>query len=206
MATALFVRQDSIYKTLGIECYDIDRNALTFSGDTPVIVHPPCRAWGRLRKFAKPRPGEKELALWAIDLVRKNGGVLEHPRSTGLIDAKKLPVDGTQDQYGGFCLSVNQSWWGHKAEKKTLLYICGCKPGNLPPMPLNFNAITHCIGGLKSKRKDGTFRRKNTALRELSKANNERTPIAFAKWLIEVANICKPNPNYLKNQSHDTSF
>ena len=71
---ALFVRSDSIYKSLpGVDCFDIERDALTFPGGKPVVCHPPCRAWGVLRKFAKPRPGEKALAPWAVNQVRDLG-------------------------------------------------------------------------------------------------------------------------------------
>lgn len=75
MVAILFARQDSIYKTLpGVEVYDKERNAHTFQGGCPVVAHPPCRGWGRLRAFAKPEPGELDLAIWAIDQVRKWGG------------------------------------------------------------------------------------------------------------------------------------
>ena len=43
----LFVRADSIYKTLpGVECYDEARDARTWPGGCPVVAHPPCRTWG----------------------------------------------------------------------------------------------------------------------------------------------------------------
>ncbi|WP_202122885.1 hypothetical protein, partial [Escherichia coli] len=73
----LFARVDSNYKAMP-ECdvFDIERDARTFAGGMPVVAHPPCRAWGRLRKFAKPRPDEKALALFAVAQVRAFGGVL----------------------------------------------------------------------------------------------------------------------------------
>jgi hypothetical protein len=123
MITALFVREDSIYKSFQIDCFDSQRDAKTFNGNNPVIAHPPCRAWGRLSQFAKPRPDEKELALFAVEVVRKNGGVLEHPYGSALWDVAKLPYPGNIDDFGGYTLCVNQSWWGHKAQKKnTSLY------------------------------------------------------------------------------------
>ena len=82
---ALFVRADSIYKTLpGVDAYDIERDARTYDGPWPVVAHPPCRAWGRLRTFAKPRPDERNLARLAVALVREFGGVLEHPENSTL--------------------------------------------------------------------------------------------------------------------------
>ena len=49
MYTALFVRKDSAYKKrLNWDVYDVDRNALNFNQNTPVVCHPPCRKWGKL--------------------------------------------------------------------------------------------------------------------------------------------------------------
>lgn len=75
----LFVRADSIYKTIpGCDCYDAERDALTWPGGMPVIAHPPCRTWGRLKAFATAAPeGEHALGLWAISQVRKWGGVAD---------------------------------------------------------------------------------------------------------------------------------
>lgn len=81
----LFARADSCYKEMP-ECdvWDIDRDARKWAGGSPVVAHPPCRAWGRLRTFAKPRKGERLLATWSVRQVRKWGGVLEHPASSTL--------------------------------------------------------------------------------------------------------------------------
>ena len=83
----LFARADSIYKTMP-ECdvYDIERDARTWPGGCPVVAHPPCRAWGKLFYFAKPRAGEKELGPFAANQVRRFGGVLEHPKDSKLSD------------------------------------------------------------------------------------------------------------------------
>ena len=183
----LFARQDSIYKTFP-ECdvYDIDRDAKKFNGIEPVIAHPPCRAWGRLRAFAKPRLGEKDLALFAIEKVRQNGGVLEHPAHSTLWKAADLPVKGF-DNFGGWTLSIYQSWFGHKGQKKTWLYIVGCLPKDIPDLPINFNAIEYTVGGSKAAGHNGK--------KEMPKADREHTPVELAKWLIELAG--KSNLNYV---------
>lgn len=176
--TALFVRYDSIYKRLGIDCYDRERNALTWRGGGPVICHPPCRSWGQLTQFAKPEPGEKWLAVWSIIQIRRWGGVLEHPRTSRLWK-KYLPMPGTTDMYGGYTINIDQFWFGHKAKKNTLLYIVGCPRQDLPPIPLRFDAIEHVVSSSTSGKK------------EISKADRERTPERLAIWLIEVAKKCK---------------
>lgn len=77
--SVLFVRKDSVYKTLGVDCWDIERDATNWPGGNPLIAHPPCRAWGKLSGFAKPREGEKELAINSIELIRKWGGGIRTP-------------------------------------------------------------------------------------------------------------------------------
>ena len=90
--SALFVRKDSIYKTLGLDCWDIDRDGRRWPGGNPCIAHPPCRAWGQLSHMANPREGEKDLAIFAVNRIRMYGGVLEHPRASRLWPCLNLPV------------------------------------------------------------------------------------------------------------------
>ena len=199
---ALFVRRDSIYKTLpGVECYDIDRDALTFSGGMPVVAHPPCRAWGRLRRRAKPLPGETELAPWSVSIVRREGGVLEHPAHSTLWQACQLPTPRAyeRDDCGGWTLSVDQFWWGHRARKATWLYICGVEPVHIPPIPLKLGDAPCVIDG------NGTARRRRRAHGEyvrpaVTRAERERTPPEFARWLVELARRCSTGNNLL---AHD---
>lgn len=183
--SVLFARSDSVYKTFpGVEVYDAERDAKTFKGGAPVVAHPPCRAWGQLRAFAKPRPGEKELAVFAIEMVRKCGGVLEHPKNSTLWGECKLPdsrLDAEIDEYGGFTIHVDQFWWGHKARKSTKLYICGLRPVEVPKMPFKMGEPEYVCGGSKKR---------NGWKKEISKAEREHTPIEFAKWLVELASRC----------------
>jgi hypothetical protein len=190
---ALFVRKNSVYKSMpGVDAWDIERDARNFAGDEPVVAHPPCRAWGRLRHLAKPRPDEKDLALFAVASIRRNGGVLEHPKGSTLWEEANLPAPGKRDEWGGWSLLVNQHWWGHRAEKATLLYICGCEPRELPRMPIRLDEPTHVIN-TSSRHNDGrkkTYQERYSRKKECSKAEREATPIAFAAWLCEVARRC----------------
>ena len=168
-----------------VEAYDKDRDARTFQGEMPVVAHPPCRAWGRLRHFAKPEPGEKQLAVWAVTQVRKWGGVLEHPECSQLWERMNLPLGNQRDPYGGYTISIDQFWWGHRARKRTWLYICGVDPNQLPEIPLRFDAITHTVSTTMHRNRK-YFRPKPT----ITKAEREATPKEFAEWLVKTARLC----------------
>lgn len=148
MYTALFVRKDSAYKKRDSwDVYDADRDALSFNAEVqPVVCHPPCRAWGRLSHMANPREGEAELALWSIDKIRQNGGILEHPSGSRLF-GKHLPEVGETDEYGGFTILIDQYDFGHVAHKKTKLYICGIDKTDLPMLPPEDKTLHYCEKG-----------------------------------------------------------
>lgn len=195
--SVLFARSDSFYKTINdCDVWDKGRDATKFTGASPVVAHPPCRAWGQLRKLANPLAGEKELALFAVDTVRKNGGVLEHPKKSTLWPAAGLPSPGERDKFGGWTLPVFQSWWGHKAEKATLLYIVGCEPSNIPDLPLLLGEAAF-ICGSPGRRGDGTRLHKGDLgwRPEITKAEREHTPPALAMWLVELAARCATGGN-----------
>ena len=181
----LFAREDSVYKTIsGCDVYDINRDARCYEGALPVVAHPPCRAWASLRFHAKPRPDEKQLAHFAIEQIRKNGGVLEHPQKSTLWPVAGLPEPGQRDEYGGFTLVVNQHWWGHRAQKATRLYIVGIEPHDVPAYPIRIDEPTHTVGLWSG-------RNKKTARPSISKREYESTPVEFAKWLVELARKCR---------------
>lgn len=168
----LFARRDSVYKSdPRCDVFDEPRNALTFAGGLPVVAHPPCRSWGQLAHFAKPRDGERELAIWAVDVVRRCGGVLEHPRASRLWKEAGLPDPGARDRFGGFTLGIDQDWFGHRAEKRTLLYIVGVEPTDIPAFPLRLEPPSHVV-------------------ERMGRAEREHTPPRLASWLIELALCC----------------
>lgn len=184
----LFARADSNYKALDCDVWDEERDARRWPGGAPVVAHPPCRAWGRLRHMANPMPGEKNLARLAVALVREFGGVLEHPARSTLWAAQKLPQPGERDQYGGWTLPISQYWWGHRAEKKTWLYIVGCEPRDVPQLPLALGDAPMVVGNGTTnhpQRGDPGWRP------QIPHAEREHTPPELARWLIELAHRCK---------------
>lgn len=183
----LFARQNSVYKHIsGCDVWDEARDAMQWPGGSPVVAHPPCRAWASLRHCAKPKPGERDYARWAVQQVRTWGGVLEHPLRSLLWDDQKLPAPGSFDSHGGWTLIVDQMWWGHRARKRTRLYICGIAPSDIPPLPIALGDATHTVG-LWSGR-DRTRCRPS-----ISKPEFEATPPALAEWLVDLAHRCAPS-------------
>lgn len=182
----LFARSDSNYLALpGTDVFDIERDARTYAGDSPVVAHPPCRSWGRLRSFAKPRHDEKALAFFAVDAVRRCGGVLEHPACSSLWSAAGLPLPGQRDRFGGFTLPIEQWWFGHRAEKKTWLYVVGIEPRSVPVFPIRFGEPSHTVCPSRRRSHAGDRYRPS-----ISKAEREHTPPQLASWLVDLARLC----------------
>lgn len=179
--SVLCVRADSNYKNFNnLDLWDIERDAAKYADQNAVIAHPPCRSWGRLRHFAKPRLGERDLARHCVAVIRKNGGVLEHPEASTLFADQQMPKPGEYDKYGGFTWPINQSDFGHPSRKATWLYIVGIKPNELPAMPFSMSYPISRIGKSKEPGKPG----------ELNKRYREYTPIELAGWLIQIARLC----------------
>lgn len=84
-------------------------------------------------------------------------------------------------------MTVDQHWWGHRAQKRTRLYIVGCDPAEIPIMPMVLGEATHTVG-LWSGRNKATCRP------SISKPEYEGTPPEFARWLVELARRCKVKP------------
>jgi hypothetical protein len=119
--------------------------------------------------MAKASPCESDLAVWAVKQVRNWGGVLEHPSASRLWAAADLPdAGGGPDRWGGWTLDVDQLWWGHRARKRTKLYIVGIGPRAIPQIPLSLSTPLASVANM-------------------CRAERERTPRAFAEWLCELA-------------------
>ena len=182
----LFARADSVYKTMP-ECdvWDEARDARRWPGGMRVVTHPPCRCWGKLRQFAKPRneAEERKLAVQAVQAVQAYGGVLEHPAESTLWAHCGLPTPGrAPDKHGGWTALIHQCDFGHEAEKATWAYIVGCHPDDLPEMP----PPAEPTGLVKPRRgvpRDGR--------KIITKRAREATPLPMARWFVAVALRCR---------------
>lgn len=75
---ALYIDPKGPYPAIaGVDCWDATRDARKYDGPYPVVAHPPCGPWGKLRHLS--RNDDPSLALRAVEQVRRWGGVLEHP-------------------------------------------------------------------------------------------------------------------------------
>lgn len=180
MVPVLFTMPGSVYESLGCDCYDETRDALTWPGGRPAIYHPPCRLWSIIRRFSTAPAEEKGLALWSMDCVRRWGGVVEHPAKSTLFRETGCEFGGRRDRWGGWVLSVDQHWFGHPARKKTWLYVVGVGPREIPPYPIMTGPVCYQVGGSRRK-----------GLPECKKSERIATPIEFAKYLIALTKLVK---------------
>jgi len=195
---ALFVRADSHYKTMpDVDAWDIERDARRWPGGCPLVAHPPCRAWCRMRDKARPRADEMELARQAVRWVRQFGGVLEHPAHStlwadmGMCKPRRGSQRGQRDAWGGWTLPISQHWFGYRAEKMTWLYVVGCEPGNVPALPLDLADPPRVVAQLKGRNGNPRPRKGDQGWRpEVTRTERERTPPALASWLVELARRC----------------
>lgn len=180
----LFARADSVYKTM-LECdvYDEARDARTFGGGVSLVAHPPCTRWSKMNGVVLSRhPHKAKEFAWgnddglfefALGQVRRWGGVIEHPAGSRAFGHYGLPRRGrTPDRFGGWTCEVRQVDWGHRAEKRTWLYIVGAHPDELPSMPI------------------GRRMADSRSVEIMGKAEREHSPPSFARWLVDLAQRC----------------
>jgi hypothetical protein len=167
----LCASRNSVYHQLqGVIVFDERKDARTFTGDTPIVAHPPCRAWSAFcRHQAKPKDGEAELGIWCANMLRITGGVLEHPAHSRLFDAAALPKPG--EKCGNlWTMEVWQAWWGYSMKKAT--WLCFSKiDKHVVDVPYRMLAPGQC-------------RRRQQVM---SKNQRAATCEHFARWLVGIA-------------------
>lgn len=197
MIAALFIDPRGPYpRLLGPEhCWDEERDARTYDGPGPVLLHPPCAAWCQLAgvreaRYGYPRGEDGGLFLAALGQLWRVGGVLEHPAYSKAWDAYGLPKPrkgaGWQ-RFVGVCgrvlwvCQVSQCAYGHRARKRTwLLYH---SPAGFPPFELDWSEPYEggvSISGCQN-------RSKRLGQERMWSAEAKRTPESFALVLIELA-------------------
>ena len=190
MISALFVQTDGCYYGLqGVDPWDELRDARLYSGEAPVVAHPPCQLWGKMAAVNYSRWGGEHnkpgndggCFASALASVNKHGGILEHPAQSYAWAKHGLNRPSRQGWIKsgkGWVCEVWQSAYGHRANKATWLYFVGHKK----PFELKWDKIkgTHQIGFQDQR---GKAKNKPT----LSRKEASATPVDFRDELIRLA-------------------
>jgi hypothetical protein len=178
---ALYVDARGPYATMpDVEAWDLERDARNYAGPYPVVAHPPCTAWCQLSHLS--RGGGADCGPIAVDQVRLCGGVLEQPAYSKLWRHCGLPDPWYTDAHGGYMVEVEQVSWGHVARKRTWLYFVDVPWEAVKRTLQRGGVVTYwCSGG-------GTGSGKTPpGIKVCSATQRNRTPIAFAHWLVSLA-------------------
>ncbi len=184
---ALFVDPRGPYPSLVAEWFDAARDARTYGGLLPVVAHPPCGPWSSLRGLS--RETTKDLAPTAVEMVRRWGGVLEHPAGSLLWPHCGMPKPGElPDAWGGLTFLVHQVDWGHVARKRSWIYVVGAPLSAIPVNPPK-REPTHWVSGVHTY---GARGKPPEGIKICSASQRRKTPVEFARFLISIAETCTP--------------
>ena len=190
---ALYVQPGGVYYGIeGVEPWGLpERDAREYAGPWPVVAHPPCGAYSRLRHLHSR--DDADCALVAVQQVRWFGGVLEQPAYSQLWKVAQLPPpNGLPDEHGGYSLELCQVEWGHVARKRTWLYCVGVPRTRLEP-PFPGRQPTHWCSGFRSSTSRTPSRYKSNGcavppgIKVCSSHQRAATPPAFRDLLIAMA-------------------
>lgn len=194
----LYVDPRGPYPELVAEWYDEQRDAKTYAGGGPVVAHPPCGPWGPLRHLNQKQ--DPSCGPHAVEVIRRNGGVLEHPKGSKLWEHCGLPKPGElPDAWGGISFEVCQVDWGHVARKRTWIYVVGAPLSALPLAPPKREPTHWCSGFRTSTGRSPKHYKSNgcavpPGIKVASAQQRRRTPRAFAEFLIGIAVQCARPP------------
>lgn len=110
---ALWVAEGTEYLSIaGCDCWGILRDAKLYRGPYPIIAHPPCGPWAKLRNVCYRQ--SKLDGIVAMHLVHTWGGVVEQPEGSRLFSEYGQP--------GHTLVKIMQCMYGHFEQKPTVLY------------------------------------------------------------------------------------
>lgn len=124
----------------------IHRDGREYAGPWPVVSHSSCKRWGRFFHGSTRKPHQFKLGddggcfAHSLDAARTWGGVIEHPadsKAWAHFNLNAPPRSGgwvPADMFGGWTCCVDQSHYGHFANKLTWLYVCGVAFEDLPEL------------------------------------------------------------------------
>ena len=182
---ALFVDRRGPYFDLVDECWDADRDATTYDGDHPAVMHPPCARWSVMAHLVEkwhgyPKREDGGLFESALRTLDRVGGVIEHPAKSMAWDEFGLPKPQgigwwTGDMFKRYVSArVNQCNYGHAMLKPTWLLMRKSDP--LPKLSKGIGTGRNFGPGYEWIPRERPVRK--------------TTPISFAKLLISAAEAC----------------
>jgi hypothetical protein len=187
----------------GVETWGLPaRDARSYNGPYPVVAHPPCGSWSRVRHLYKGNDGD--CAVRALEQVRLFGDICEHPAESKLWEHDpdlrshlgRFHIGGrygfSTDRHGGFCLRIDQVEWGHVARKPTWLYLVRVPQEYLRAPPFPERKPTHWLSGgrTKSSRQGSPV---PPGIKVCSAQQRRRTPVALAEYLVSLARASVPS-------------
>lgn len=189
---ALFVDGNGAYSRLPVDLWDKKRDAMRYSGPSPVVAHPPCQQWVNLaavnwvryrRQLPAWYPGGSDGGMFAhaLDCVKRFGGVLEHPAGSWAFAAHGLPAPTIRGGWqrtvcGLWVCEIDQAAYGCAARKRTWLAANVASP---PVMRWRETNGTHQVGWF------------DRAKPTLGKRAASATPEQLAVVLVDMARRCK---------------
>ena len=193
--SALFVRADGPYPRLVADCWDAERDATRYDGPNPVVAHPPCKRWGSFWwSDGSEAPGDDGgLFERCLEIVRRWGGVLEHPAASRAWPAFDLPAPPRSGwirsllRPSEWVTQVAQRNYGHKARKLTWLLYVGRHRS--PPPALDWSTPSAPEAWVSTDRPRAELEALGIGM--LTKRENELTPDPFARLLIEIAGCAR---------------
>lgn len=202
---ALFVDENGPY--VNDERFSIwgeSKDARNYDEKFPVIAHPPCERWGRYW-FGGPSAKERKILgndggcfHQALVFVKAFGGVLEHPAHSYAWDYFSINKPNgigwfKCERHGGWVTEVCQGHYGHKAEKRTWLLVCGVDFEDLPKLKWGrCPGMARLDEGFHSKEERQRARENGLKpRRRLTRLENIHTPPEFIEVLYSIATKVK---------------
>lgn len=181
----LYAQRDSVY--LGLRSCGFDLPIVSYLGSPdlpdsraymgphPVVAHPPCAPWGRLRGMS--HGADRDCGIEALNAVTAFGGCVEQPAWSALFRAAGVAhVPGVVDRWGGRIVPIPDARaLGHVARKPTWIYMVGV-PQDVRSAAWRMYALQLCI-----------FPRPVKLIENMSKRQREATPEPMARYLVYCA-------------------
>lgn len=175
----------------GVEPWGVERDARLYPGPWPVVAHPPCARWSPLAYINRRRiPGYEigaDGGCFASALAAADhwGGVLEHPAGSlawkyyGLNRPERGSWQG--DGYS-WVTEVDQGRYGHRARKRTWLYVVSRSAP--PDLDWELAESPAIVSGFTHQPKGGHIACEQRRVRPREAS---RTPAAFRDLLLKIA-------------------